>query len=91
MRNWLNQGWRGRRDRREGYRQRAIRRLFLALDGATVTTRDLITKYQFAALFPLALGGFCFQSAPTRADCGEATIWRALQPSPFADAAAVLA
>jgi hypothetical protein len=46
-RNGLNgwgkiSGWRGRRDRREGYRQRAIRRQFIALHGATVTTRDLL-------------------------------------------------
>jgi hypothetical protein len=38
------QGWRpGRpgRDRREGARQRGVRRLFIVLDGGTATTRDL--------------------------------------------------
>jgi hypothetical protein len=38
----LNRGWRGPRDRREGRRQRLIRRLLIAADGEPVTTRDMI-------------------------------------------------
>src|SRR5262249_13826596 len=34
----LNRGWRGPRDRREGHRQRKIRRLLIAADGQPVST-----------------------------------------------------
>jgi hypothetical protein len=36
----LLSGWRGRRDRREGRRQRIIRRLFIGADGRPVSTRE---------------------------------------------------
>jgi hypothetical protein len=39
----LSRGWVGRRgDRREGRRQRAVRRLLIAADGGPVTTRQMV-------------------------------------------------
>jgi hypothetical protein len=40
----LNHGWRGRpgRDRREGRRQRIVRRLLIAADGGPVSTQEMI-------------------------------------------------
>jgi hypothetical protein len=48
----LNHGWRGRRDRgrrdrREGRRQRIIRRLLIGADGGTVGGREMM-----AAIYP---------------------------------------
>jgi hypothetical protein len=38
----LCRGWDGRRDRGEGRRQRAIRRLLIAANGASVTGREMM-------------------------------------------------
>jgi hypothetical protein len=38
----LNRGWRGPRDRREGYKQRAVRRLLIAANGQPVTTVQIM-------------------------------------------------
>jgi hypothetical protein len=38
----LTGGWHGPRDRREGHRQRKIRRLLIAANGQPVSARDMI-------------------------------------------------
>jgi hypothetical protein len=38
----LNRGWRGRGDKREGRRQRVVRRLLIAADGAPILGREMM-------------------------------------------------